>query len=105
MSKNYIAYSRLETAEVTVENGKVSSVYLSHDEPMGKVFDVKRSEPKERFYFYLRNVFEVMILHNKKDFKELLKEIEENDSKISSYGKELLEWFESDRKKSYPKIR
>ena len=95
MSKKYIAYSRLETAAVTVKHGKISKLYLSHDEPMGNYFDVKRSEPKERFNFYLRNVFEVMILHNKKGFEEMLTNIEKKDPKIYQYGKDMLDELES----------
>ena len=37
MGKTYFAFSRLETATVTVKNGKISEVFFSDDRPGGDI--------------------------------------------------------------------
>lgn len=77
MVREFNGISRLETACAYVKDGKIVRVFHSHDEPGGETFDVRRGS--KSFEFRLRNVLDIISLHNKTGFEELLGIIRESD--------------------------
>lgn len=93
MEATYVAYSRRDDASVTVKDGRIVSLSIGDYKSDNSA---TREDSIEKFLCCLRNVFDMLIRHNREGFDQMMEEIRIHDSELYYYGEYMLECYEKE---------
>ncbi len=97
MKMYFSACTRSDDATATVQKGKIVELSIGDYKEMSVA---TRKDSIDKFLCCLRNVYDMLIRHNRKGFDKMMEEIRCNDSELYYYGQYMLHEYEERAKES-----